>query len=94
MTEGEICRSFRSAKDKARQIKVLAQLNGTDSLEIIKTLTLGGEELPKGTVGRLYKRLETLEAQIREREREYKAIAAVLKGEGASTRGGPWKRPR
>lgn len=41
----------------------------------------GGEELPASTVNKLFKRLDKLEIEIREREREYKAIAAVLKGE-------------
>lgn len=41
----------------------------------------GGEELPDSTVNKLFKRLDKLEEQIKEREREYKAIAAALKGE-------------
>ena len=41
----------------------------------------GGERLPDSTVNKLFKRLDKLEMEIREREREYKAIAAALKGE-------------
>lgn len=81
MKDREICSSYRGAKHKAQQIQILAELNAVDSLEIIKVLVRGGEELPRGTVNKLYKRLDTLEIQIREREREYKAIAEVLKGE-------------
>lgn len=77
----EICRSYHNARHKAQQIQVLAELNDIDSLEIIKALVRGGERLPDSTVNKLYKRLDKLEMEIREREREYKAIAAALKGE-------------
>lgn len=81
MTAREICYSYRSAKYKEQQIQILAELNSVDSLEIIKVLVHGGEELPDSTVNNLFKRLDKLEMEIREREREYKAIAAALKGE-------------
>ncbi len=81
MTAREICYSYRSAKHKAQQIQILAELNGVDSLEIIKVLVHGGEQLPDSMVNKLFKRLDKLEMEIREREREYKAIAAALKGE-------------
>ena len=57
MTAREICYSYRSAKHKAQQIQILAELNGVDSLEIIKVLVHGGEELPDSTVNKLFKRL-------------------------------------
>lgn len=81
MTAREICRSYHSARHKAQQIQILAELNAVDSLEIIKALVRGGERLPDSTVNKLFKRLDKLEMEIREREREYKAIAAALKGE-------------
>lgn len=81
MTDREIRYSYRNARHKARQIRILAELNDTDSLEIIKALVRGGEKLPDGTVNRLFNRLDALEMQIREREREYRAIVAALKGE-------------
>ena len=81
MTAREICRSYHNARHKAQQIQILAELNGVDSLEIIKVLAHGREELPDSTVNKLFKRLDKLEMEIREREREYKAIAAALKGE-------------
>lgn len=81
MTAREICRSYHNARHKAQQIQILAELNGVDSLEIIKVLAHGGERLPDSTINRLFKRLDKLEMEIREREREYKAIAAALKGE-------------
>ncbi len=81
MTAREICYSYRSARHKAQQIQILAELNAVDSLEIIKVLVRGGEELPDSTVNKLYRRLDKLDMQIREKEREYEAIAAALKGE-------------
>ena len=78
MIASEICRSYHSARHKAQQIQILAELNDTDSLEIIKALVRGGERLPDSTVNKLFKRLDKLEMEIREREREYKAIAAAL----------------
>lgn len=81
MTDREICRSYHTARHKAQQIQILAELNDVDNLEIIKVLVRGGEKLPRSTANKLFKRLDKLEMEIREREREYKAIAAVLKGE-------------
>lgn len=81
MTAREICHSYRNARHKAQQIQILAELNAVDSLEIIKALVRGGEKLPDSTVNKLFKRLDKLEMEIREREREYRAIAAALKGE-------------
>ena len=86
MTAREICYSYRSARHKAQQIQILAELNGVDSLEIIKVLVHGGERLPDSMVNKLFKRLDKLEMEIREREREYKAIAAALKGRGNERR--------
>lgn len=81
MTAHEICHSYRNARNKAQQIQILAELNAVDSLEIIKVLVHNKEELPDSTVNKLFKRLDELDEQIAEREREYKAIAAALKGE-------------
>ncbi len=80
MGEWEICYSYRSAKHKARQIQILADLNGVNTLEIIKILVHGGERLPESTLNKLFAQLDKLEAQIREKEREYMAIAAALQG--------------
>ena len=81
MTDREICRSYHNARNKEKQIQVLAGLNAADGLEIIIALVRGGERLSDSTVSKLYKRLDKLEMEIREKEREYKAIAAALKGE-------------
>lgn len=81
MTEREICRSYHNAKNKAQQIRILAELNAVDSLEIIKILSRGRETLPDSVFNKICKRLDELDREIMEREREYKAIAAALKGE-------------
>lgn len=44
MTEGEICRQYRSAKDRASQLQILADLNCVPRLEIIKILMHNGEQ--------------------------------------------------
>ncbi len=42
-TQDEICRSYRMAKDRTKQIQIMAELNGVSREEIIKTLVRGGE---------------------------------------------------
>ena len=42
MDAGEICRSYAAAKNKNDQIKVLADLNGCSTKEILNVLTDGG----------------------------------------------------
>lgn len=80
MTDHEICYNYRSAKNKYEQIQTLAELNATNRWEIIKILARGGEKLTKRTESIMQRRLETLEAQIREREKEYREIAEIMKG--------------
>ena len=46
MTEGEICRSFKFAKDQYYQITILSQLNATTRKEIKKILIANGFEIP------------------------------------------------
>ena len=70
MTEKEICYYYRNAKKKAQQIQILAELNDINSLEIIKILVRGKEELPKSTLKKLYMQLDNLETQIREKEQK------------------------
>ena len=42
-TPNEICRSYRMAKDRTKQIQIMAELNGVSKEEIIKMLVRGGE---------------------------------------------------
>lgn len=78
MTEGEICSMYRNAKNRSKQLLILAELTGKNKAEIIAILLKNGEEVAERDINQLYKRLDTLEAQIAEREREYKAIARAL----------------
>lgn len=78
MTEGEICSMYRNAKNRSKQLFILAELTGKNKAEIIAILLKNGEEVAERDINQLYKRLDTLEAQITEREREYKAIARAL----------------
>lgn len=49
-------------------------------IEIIKILVRNGETLPSRAINQLYKRLDALEAQISEREKEYREIVQALNG--------------
>ena len=80
MTEREICLSYREAKDKKKQIPILADLSELSKPEIIGILLRNGENVMKQDIEKLYKRLDTLDAQIAEREREYRAIVKALTG--------------
>ena len=80
MTEHEICVMYRGAKDKSKQIPILADLCQTDKVTIIGILRKNGENVPDKEIQQLFKRLDTLEAKILDAEREYKRIAAALTG--------------
>lgn len=80
MTEREICLSYREAKDKRKQIPILADLSELSKPEIIGILLRNGENVMKQDIEQLYKRLDALDAQIAEREREYRAIVKALTG--------------
>lgn len=80
MTEREICLSYREAKDKKKQIPILADLSELSKPEIIGILLRNGESVAKQDIERLYKRIDTLDAQITEREKEYRAIVKALTG--------------
>lgn len=43
-TPNEICRAYRLAKDRTKQIQIMAELNGVSKEEIIKTLVRGGRD--------------------------------------------------
>lgn len=80
MTEREICIMYRDAKNQNTQLQILADLNSVSRIEIIRILVSNGEKLPSRTVNQLYKRLDVLDAQISEREREYREIVRALSG--------------
>lgn len=80
MTEREICIMYREAKNQNAQIQILADLSSVNRLEIIKILVRNGEKLPSRAINQLYKRLDALDAQISEREKEYREIMQALNG--------------
>lgn len=95
MTEGEILKMYRQARDKGGQIQILADLNGTKRINIIQILLYQGEEVrvPLPVRGKkrkkeltkkeyrtaLLKRLDELDAKIAALETAYREIAAVVK---------------
>lgn len=80
MTEREICIMYREARNQNTQLQILAELNDVSRNEIIRILVKNGEKLPSRAINQLYKRLDVLEAQISEREKEYKEIVRALNG--------------
>lgn len=82
MTEREICRSYRNAANQNAQIQILTELTGRKRLDIIMVLARNGEKLPKKCIDKLFKRLDELDAQIYERESEYKEIVEAIKAIG------------
>lgn len=80
MTEREICIMYREAKNQNAQIQILADLSSMSRIEIIKILVRNGEKLPSRVINQLYKRLDVLEDQISEREKEYSEIVRALNG--------------
>ncbi len=82
MTEREICISYRQARDKKRQLQILAELNNVKRIHIIKILLEHGEKLPLKETKKLYERLDVLDAKIHEMEEEYREIADALNSSG------------
>lgn len=80
VTEREICSSYKHAKYKNRQIGILAELNGMDWIAVAGILIRNGEKIPRETIARMYRKLDALEIQIAEKEREYERIAGIMKG--------------
>lgn len=95
MTDGEICREYRLAKNKPEQIQILADLNRMDKQRIINILLSGGEKVKfipssggrkatKDLTGEkykllLYKRLDVLDSKIAKAEKEYRQIIEALR---------------
>lgn len=53
MTEREICSSYKHAKNKNRQIGILAELNSMDWIEAAGILIRNGEKIPHETIIRM-----------------------------------------
>ena len=83
--------SYKQARDKFKQIQILADLNTVDRIKIIKILLFWGErpylsskkaekELHnKKYLDVLFKRLDVLDSEIAKREMEYREIVKILK---------------
>ncbi len=80
MSEREICRDYRNAKDRNEQITVLAELNGIGRIDIIRILRKNGERLTSRVNGQLERRLETLNKKIAKMEQEYREITWLISG--------------
>lgn len=80
MSDGEICREYRWARNQDEQIRVLSDLNVADPVEIILILHENGEQLTNHAHSQLQQRLDVLNDEIVDREREYRRIAAALNG--------------
>ncbi len=80
MTEREICYMYRNARNKNTQLQILAELNDVNRIEIIRMLAKNGEKLTPRAVNQLYKRLDVLEVQILNGEKEYREIVCALNG--------------
>lgn len=87
MTEREICIMYREARNQNKQLQILAELNGVSRNEIIRILVKNGEKLPYRAISQLYKRLDILDAEISEREKEYREIVRALNGGEKKTGG-------
>lgn len=83
MTAAEICASFRQARNQNKQLRVLAELNGENQITIIKILAENGECIPPRAYGKLFKRLDKLDAEIAEREKEYREIVKIMIGKAS-----------
>ena len=74
MTEREICISYREARNPIEQLRILADLNCMDKVEIVRILIRNGEKLTKPTIDLIYKWLDQLDRRLVKKERKYLEI--------------------
>lgn len=67
MDKGEICRDYNAAKDKKRQIQILAELNACSKEEIMKILQEGGC-IFQGELKKTNKTVGPVEKEIKAKE--------------------------
>lgn len=90
MTDAEICREFREAKNPKAQIEILADLNLCSKNDILKILMMNGQDVtpagPKKPGGDndkvlqlMYDTLDEIEDEIRIWEKKYKAVVETMK---------------
>lgn len=80
MTEREICSIYRKSKHPDRQIQILAELSGMDWITVVGILTKNNEKIPDIVINRIFKKLNRLEEQIKEKEKEYTRTVNAIKG--------------
>lgn len=80
MSVGEICRDYRWSKNQDEQIRILSDLNVADPVEIILILHENGEQLTNHAHSQLQRRMDVLNSEIVDREREYRRIVAAVNG--------------
>lgn len=89
MTESEIISAYSRAKDKRKQVDILADLSGLQKSEILR-IVHDHEKAPvkeqpqeqdwkEQLLTQLYGRLDELEKEIRRKEVCYKEIATAIK---------------
>lgn len=88
-TENEIIRSYNAAKDKKKQVDILAELCCCQKSEILDIIhkqekVLHEEEQPQEEwrekiLNQLYKRMDEVEKEIRKKEASYKELAMAIK---------------
>ncbi|MDE6053963.1 MAG: hypothetical protein K2G55_09425 [Lachnospiraceae bacterium] len=71
---------YRKARNQVTQLQVLAELCDTNRYEIIRILVKNGERIPERVIKQLYKKLDMLDAQIHNKEQEYRSIVSALNG--------------
>ena len=91
MTDNEIVRSYREARDKGKQVKILSQLNLCEIGEILDILTKNGvkpQELPRTRRGKA--KTETVESppkhRIRSRSRSRRQQTKGAESRSTETR--------
>lgn len=87
MSHGEIQRNYEQAKDKKRQVKILADLNDCKEEQILEILDVksGKKKEPvqkddksDTAVQALYEVLDELETKIRNLEEKYKSVKMAI----------------
>ena len=81
MTDEEIVKRFLQAKDKKKQVKVLAELNGSDQGEIQNIiLTHLSKRTPvESVMDIIFKRVSDIEDLVADLEREHRELTETLK---------------
>lgn len=93
MTETEICKEYREAKNPRMQIGILADLNVCEKEDILRILIINGQDVtPAGpkkpgqkgdkVIQMIFALLDEVDQEVLAAEKKYKAIAECLKQYG------------